>query len=186
MERAEVQVVIVDDELHVLTALRRTLRRLPFLFGRPVALHTFSDAEGALVLLLTQPVDVVISDFRMPGMGGIELLRRTKELQPHAGRLLMSGTPDFSLLLGAVNTASVARVILKPWVDDELLEAVRQCVELRQLLLDNADLADQQRVQQGLLSQPEADRRQSLTRHAEITEVVLGAPEAPLSDPPAG
>lgn len=192
MTTSEIRIVHIDDEPGILSALRRALVRVWPAHAGTLQLHSFTSAAAALGTLLTEPVDVVICDYRMPEMDGVELLRRVRELQPHTGRILLSGSTDLSFLLQAVNQAAVARVLRKPWADEELLEAVRHCVALRWLQLENADLADQVRVQRGQLSQHEATLRRYGSLHPEITEVVcaddgagaLSGAEAGLSAPP--
>lgn len=172
MTPTEVTVVHIDDEPAILAALRRALLRVWPASGGPLKLRSFTLAAAALGTLLTEPVDVVICDYRMPEMDGVELLRRVRELQPHTGRILLSGSTDLSFLLNAVNHAAVARVLRKPWVDEELREAVRHCIALRRLQLENAELADQVRVQRGQLSQQGATLRRFGSLHPEITEVI--------------
>jgi two-component system, probable response regulator PhcQ len=172
MTPSDITVVHVDDEPGILSALRRTLTRV--CAGQGVHLHvrSFASASAALGILLTEPVDVVISDYRMPETDGVELLRRVRELQPHAGRILLSGATEYSFLLMAVNQAAVTRVLVKPWVDEEMFDAIRQCVAVRRLQLENAELADEVRVQRGLLSQQDATLRRVSSLHPEITEVI--------------
>lgn len=172
MTLCEISIVHIDDEPSILSSLRRALLRVWPASGGTLKLRSFTSAAAALGPLLTEPVDVVICDYRMPEMDGVELLRRVRELQPHTGRILLSGTTDLSFLLHAVNQAAVARVLRKPWVDEELLEAVRHCVALRRLLLENAELADRVRVQRGQLSQQEATLRHFGSLHPEITEII--------------
>jgi two-component system, probable response regulator PhcQ len=176
MNPPDALLLLVDDELRILTALRRALERAGPACGLRLQVRTFESASAVLGTLLTEPVDVVISDYRMPGMDGVELLRRVRELQPHTGRILLSGSTDLSFLLHAVNQAAVARVLQKPWVDEDLFEAVRQCVTTRRRQLEDADLADQTRVRHGLLSQQDASCRRTDSLHPEITEVICAAP----------
>jgi two-component system, probable response regulator PhcQ len=180
----DITIVHIDDEPAILSGLRRALVR-----GWPAALGTlqlrsFTSAAAALDTLLAESVDVVICDYRMPEMDGVELLRRVRELQPHTGRILLSGTTDLSFLLNAVNHAAVARVLRKPWNDEELIEAVRHCIALRRLQLENADLADQVRVQRGQLSQQDALLRRQASLQPVVTEVVCASddPVTPLGD----
>ncbi len=183
MTPCEVNVVHIDDEPSVLSALRRALVRVWPDPAGILKLRSFTSAAAALGTLLTEPVDVVICDYRMPEMDGVELLRRVRDLQPHTGRILLSGSTDFSFLLNAVNQAAVARVLRKPWVDAELLDAVRHCLALRRLQLENAELADQVRVQRGQLSQQDATLRHYGSLHPEITEIICSDESlAELSD----
>lgn len=173
MTPSDITVVHVDDEPRVLSALTRTLARVSKAQDVRIQVRSFSSTSAALGMLLTDPVDVVIADYRMPDMDGVELLRRVGELQPYTGRILLSGVTEYSFLLLAVNQAAVTRVLLKPWVDEELFDAVRQSVAVRRLLLENAELADQVRVQRGLISQQEATLRRLLSLHPQITEVIV-------------
>lgn len=172
MTSSDVIVVHVDDEPSVLSALRRTLMRVCSGQSIRVDVRSFASASAALGTLLTESVDVVISDYRMPEMDGVELLRRVRQLQPYTGRILLSGSTEYSFLLMAVNQAAVTRVLLKPWVEEELYDAIRQSVAVRRLQLENAELADQVRVQRGLLSQQDATLRRYASLHPEITEVI--------------
>ena len=69
----EASVLIVDDDEHVRRALKRVLKRAR------ARLHEAPDAEAALAILAVEPVHVVISDYRMPGMSGVEFLRVVKD-----------------------------------------------------------------------------------------------------------
>lgn len=181
MTSSDITVVHVDDEPRVLSALARNLTRVCAIQGMRVHIRSFSSAIAALGTLLLEPVDVVIADYRMPEMDGVELLRRVGELQPYAGRILLSGVTEYSFLLMAVNQAAVTRVLVKPWVDEELFDAIRQGVTVRRLQLENAALADEVRVQRGVLSQHEATFRRIASLHPQITEIVC--PDViPVSD----
>jgi DNA-binding NtrC family response regulator len=185
MTPSDIAIVHVDDEPSILSALRRTLSRVGVGRGVHFNVRSFSSAGAALGTLLTESVDVVVSDYRMPEMDGVELLRRVRELQPYAGRILLSGATEYSFLLMAVNEAAVTRVLVKPWVDEELFDAIRQSVAVRRLQLENAELADQVRVQRGLLSQHDATLRRIASLHPEITEVICaGEALTANSEPP--
>ena len=166
MTRCEVTIVHIDDEPSMLSALRRSLTRSWPASDGILRLHSCVSPSVALDTLLVDPVDVVISDYRMPEMDGVELLRRVRERQPHAGRVLLSGTAERSFLRSAVNHAAVARVLRKPWRDDDLLEAVRHCVQLRRLQMENAQLSDQVSAQRRQLSQQEGSLRHYRELHS--------------------
>lgn len=154
-DKRAIRILLVDDEPNVLSALQRALRSRWTLGTLTVEPHT--SPLAALDALLERPADVVVSDYRMPELDGVELLRRVRELQPYTGRVLLSGSTDFSYLLSAVNLAGVTRVLIKPWIDEELVDALRHAVELRRLQMENAELADQVRVQRGLISAQQAE-----------------------------
>jgi len=123
------RILLVDDELNVLRALKRSLARV--LPPDDTMIEMFTDSHAALRRCAQVPFDVVISDYRMPELNGLELLARVKTLQPDAVRLMLSATSDFAVLLEAVNTVRITRYMQKPWNDDELHDVVRQALATR-------------------------------------------------------
>jgi response regulator RpfG family c-di-GMP phosphodiesterase len=128
------RILVVDDELPILRSLRRLLTMEDFLLSEA------SDAESALRLLSDQDTAVILTDYNLGHIGGVDLLRRARELSPDTSRILFSGHIDVELLRSAVNGGEVYRFITKPWNDDELVFAVRQGVERWQLLNRNRQL----------------------------------------------
>jgi DNA-binding NtrC family response regulator len=114
------RVMLVDDEVLVLRALQRTMR--PLLQDAGVEIETFSDPEQALLRCAETGFDVVMSDYRMPGLNGAELLRVVMGLQPDAVRLVLSASTDFAEVSNAINRAEVFRYVAKPWEAEELKE----------------------------------------------------------------
>lgn len=116
-------VLCVDDEPNVLSALRRALRA--------PGLHLLAANSGpeALALLAQQPVDLVISDMRMPEMLGSELLARVQTGWPDIIRVVLTGQADLNDTIEAINRGSIFRYLQKPWNDDELRQVVRQGLE---------------------------------------------------------
>jgi YesN/AraC family two-component response regulator len=111
----------------------------------------------------------------MPELDGVETLRRIREFQPQAGRIMLSGSRDFDTVLDAINVAQVGRIVIKPWNEAELIGAIGDAVETRRLQVENAELADQLRVQRGLLSQQDAELRRIENLWPGITRVEWGA-----------
>ncbi len=130
-------VLFVDDEANVLRALRRLFR------GEPLHFLEASSAEEALEIVRTEEVSVVVSDNRMPGMEGTELLSRLHRLSPDTVKILMTGYADLETALTAINRAEVFRMMTKPWKDDELRQAVLDAAERYHVLraLQDADEA---------------------------------------------
>jgi DNA-binding NtrC family response regulator len=89
--------------------------------------------------------------------------------------VLLSGLRDFETVVDAINVAQVGRVVPKPWEEEALIGALRDVVELRRLQIENQQLADQVRVQQGLLSKHEAELRRIESMWPGITKVEWGA-----------
>jgi response regulator RpfG family c-di-GMP phosphodiesterase len=115
------RLLFVDDEERILSALRRTLRRE----GYELRFAT-SPAEAERILE-THPVDLVISDQRMPGQNGIDFLARAKHLCPAAGRLLLTGWTE-EIPRAELARVGVLALVPKPWDDAELKRALRDAL----------------------------------------------------------
>ncbi|CAD5374367.1 hypothetical protein RA210_U50318 [Rubrivivax sp. A210] len=115
----ENRLLLVDDEPNILTALRRLLRREGY------AILTAADGTEALELLAHEPVQVIVTDQRMPGMSGTELLGRVKSMYPHTVRIALSGYADVATVTDAVNRGAIYRYLAKPWDDEALKTEIR-------------------------------------------------------------
>lgn len=114
-------VLLVDDDPHVLSALRRALRR------EKVTIQTARDAREALARLAEGAVALVISDHRMPGMSGVELLTVIRSDWPSTKRVLLSGWTG-EIPAAELKAADLFEVLSKPWDDMELRTALRRAV----------------------------------------------------------
>jgi len=115
------RVLFVDDEPRVLTTMR-------MLFRAHYEVYFAEGGPQALELLRKQPVDVVVSDQRMPGMSGIELLRAARELNPNAMRILLTGYSDLNAIIGSINEGEIFRFVNKPWSNEDLSTTVARAV----------------------------------------------------------
>ena len=111
--------LIVDDDPEVRGALRRALR------GSEYAVIEAADGAVGLAIFRTNPVDVVISDYEMPGMDGLELLQRVRLHDPRVLRVLLTGRADLQVAMRALNEGAVNRMLLKPWDHVDLLGTLR-------------------------------------------------------------
>jgi two-component system probable response regulator PhcQ len=120
------QILLIDDEPNILSALRRCLAAIDVrrLDGEALRIEMFTSPEAALERAEEQAFDLVISDYRMPTMNGVEVLSRMMETQPNAPRVIISGYADRSAIIAAVNDAHLSRFIEKPWNDHELRESI--------------------------------------------------------------
>jgi DNA-binding NtrC family response regulator len=116
--------LIVDDEPRILSALRRSLRREPF---EVVAVET---SREALHHLETLPVDIILSDHKMPGMTGVQLLAAASQLRPNAPRILITGWTE-EIPPEDMEAIGVFAVLNKPWDDAELKETLRAAAKAR-------------------------------------------------------
>ena len=131
----EVKILCVDDETSVLNSLERL-----FLDETYTILRAVSGEEALAVLERENPVQVVVSDYRMPGMDGVELLRQVYERWPDTVRIILSGYADAASIVSAINEGRVYKFIPKPWNDDELRVTIAKAVELYSLVKENRDL----------------------------------------------
>jgi len=169
------RILLVDDEINILSALKRSLQRISFedLDGERPEIETFVSAPQALARVQRAPVDLIISDFRMPEMGGIEFLAAAVQLQPDVARLVLSGNADLDAVVDAINKVQIHRFIAKPWHDYELKTAVVQALAARNLVLENRRLADLVRKQHGQISRREAELRRLEAESPGITHLKL-------------
>jgi two-component system NtrC family sensor kinase len=126
--------LVVDDDEHVRRALRRVLRRTR------CRVVDAPDASTALSILSSEPVQVVVSDYRMPGMSGVEFLREVKNRWPRIQRVLLTGQADSSAIEEAVNKSEIFRFIWKPWDDAHLLITVQSAVDQFWMVDENTRL----------------------------------------------
>ncbi len=180
------QILIVDDEEAILKALQRLLRVAPCVYGQktfPLTIKTFSSPLEALECARHEPFDLFLSDYRMPGMDGIEFLKATKEIQPDAARIILSGYADLNALLRAVNEVGIERFIGKPWNDFELTSAIAQALAHRELLLENRELANLVRVEMGDKTPEELEAERLEAIEPGIMKVNWGPDGSVLLDP---
>jgi DNA-binding NtrC family response regulator len=114
--------MIVDDEA-------ANLRLLERLFRSDYTVITSESGAEALKLLEQQDVALLITDQRMPGMTGIELVQRTAPLRPHMVRIILTGYTDVESLVEALNSGHVYKYVTKPWNNDDLRLTVSRALE---------------------------------------------------------
>ncbi|WP_085663649.1 MULTISPECIES: HD domain-containing phosphohydrolase [Pseudomonas] len=115
-------ILLVDDEPSILSSLRRLLRNQPY------ELLLAESGADALQLLQQRPINLVMSDARMPNMDGATLLAHVHERFPDTLRILLTGYADTDTIAKAINDGHIYRYISKPWNDEELLVTLRQAL----------------------------------------------------------
>ncbi len=129
--------LVVDDELNVLKSLRRL-----FFDSDYKVLTAESGAEGR-EMFKKHLIHLVISDFRMPDMDGVEFLTKVKEDYPDTIRMILSGYADVAAVVSAINDGHVYKFIAKPWNDQELLTTIMRAFEQYDLQRENLRLYTQ-------------------------------------------
>ena len=173
--------LLVDDEDNIVAALRRLLR------GEGWLVLSASSAEQALQLMARHEVDVILSDQRLPGMAGVELLRRAKQLYPETIRLVLSGYTELQSITDAVNVGAICKFLAKPWDDEQLRTHLREAFAVKEMADQNRRLDQEvqaanrelaqlnQQLQTLLNAQHEQNQREAGSREAaqQLLDAVL-------------
>ena len=155
LDYREYPVLYVDDE-------PENLRIFELGFRREFSILTSRSGDEALRVLSEKPVAVVLSDQRMPGMTGVELLARVREVDSKVIRVLVTAYGDAETLGAAVNDGSIYKYVPKPWAPDDMRLTLRRAIEVYALDRERDDLlrelATLNRVSQSINQQLELDR----------------------------
>ena len=128
------KVLVVDDEPEVLRSVHDLLRI-------DYEVVTCQRAAEALDhLKAATDVAVILSDQRMPGMSGVELLQQAQSIRPETTRLLFTAYADIHAVIDAINQGHVFRYITKPWEAEELESVIRQAVERHDMIIEKNQL----------------------------------------------
>jgi len=130
------RILYVDDELGNLTAFEGLFFRSSY------EVITANGAEEALEILEKNPVQLLITDQRMPDMTGLELLKIVSKKYPEIIKIILTGFSDIEIVKAAVNEASIFRYLNKPWEKEELRNVTKQALEVYQLRKDNKQLIE--------------------------------------------
>lgn len=136
------KLLIVDDDQHTRDALKRTLQK-----DFEIILAT-SGEEALERLSSISDIAIILSDERMPGMSGVELLTLVKKMYPKIMRVILSGQIELEGMMRAVNMAAVHRFVMKPW-DNSALR-----LQLQEALLHQKDLDEIHRLEQLAITDP--------------------------------
>lgn len=155
-------ILFVDDEKNILNGIKRVLR--PMHHQWSIAFS--NDGEEALAMFEQQNFDVIVSDMRMPGMNGVELLQEVKNRYPETIRIGLSGHTDNTLALASTRTTH--QQLVKPCEPDKLKNTIKSALQLRERI-NNKDLS-------ALISQAD-----SLPSHPKIYDEIVLAAQSPNS-----
>ena len=123
------KIVIVDDEKMFTSALKVLMRVEGFTDA-----HCFNSPKEALVFLKDNKPDLVVSDFVMPDMNGLEFLTEVNKLYPEVSKILLTGYADKENAIKAINEVGLYRYIEKPWKDNDLIIDIKNGIERSYLL----------------------------------------------------
>ena len=147
--------LVVDDEVRSLESLRRTLED-------DFTVFVAGGAEEAEATLRREPIEIVLCDQRMPGVTGVEFLKRVRAQWPEVVRIIISGYTDAEDIIGGVNEAGIWQYVLKPWRPEHLLHTLKSAAELSRLQREHHRLDLELRQDGGVVrGQVEARRAQA-------------------------
>jgi len=149
------KLLIIDDEDEILKALYRQFRR-------DYDIYTAHSAEDGLHLMTETPIQVIISDQRMPGMNGAEFFGKIRNDDPDAIRLLLTGYADIQAVISAINDGNIFRYIAKPWDPVELDTIVREAFVRYRLMVQNRKLLEELQQANTLLEKRVEERTAEL------------------------
>ncbi|MDP1896910.1 MAG: EAL domain-containing protein, partial [Sulfurimicrobium sp.] len=130
--------LLVDDEPNILAALQRLLRHDDY------RILTASGPAAGFEILARIPVDVILSDQRMPEMSGSEFLSRVREMYPNTVRMVLSGYADLASIAEAVNRGAIYKFITKPWEDDALRAQVFEAFRYHEMIAAEVEPGEKQ------------------------------------------
>lgn len=140
-KKAPYRLLLVDDEPNILASLRRVFQRENY-----ELLFAQSGSE-ALAIIEKQPVELIMTDFMMPGMNGSELLQEVRTRWPQTIRIMLTGHANTDAVMGSVRDGAVYRFILKPWNDEDIRLTMALALEQYELIQRNRALEQQTQKQ---------------------------------------
>jgi response regulator RpfG family c-di-GMP phosphodiesterase len=117
------RLLFVDDEERILNAVKA-------LFRQDYDVTTAVGGEAALALIKENAYHVIVSDQRMPGVTGVELLRQARTLAPNAVRILLTGYTDLAALVGSINQGEIFKFVMKPWDNEDIRKSVADAARI--------------------------------------------------------
>lgn len=119
-------VLIVDDEVNILKALKRDLRNEPYKMR-----FASSGADALQVLAEEGEISVILTDMRMPGMTGLELLDKINAISPETVKLVLTGYTQMPQIIATVNKVDIYKFLTKPWdIENEIKVYLREAIEI--------------------------------------------------------
>ncbi len=174
------KILIVDDE-------PANLRMLERLFRADYDIITAVSGQEGLELLTHHDVALILSDQRMPGMSGIDFLKRAAQMRQQTVRIILTGYTDVNDLVEAINSGIIYKYITKPWINTDLRQSVKRGIEhyeatKKQYLLvqENERLEERLRMTvkgfvkavRGMIGQKNPDLAQHCRRTSEYAAII--------------
>ena len=116
-------VLCVDDESCILSLIRRLLRNEPY------EIVLANNGEEAIDIIKNREIALIISDYKMPGMSGLQLLRETREISPQTMSILISAFVSHEVIQATADELGIFRCFHKPWDNKKFLSAVKDALK---------------------------------------------------------
>lgn len=131
----KIKVLYVDDEEHNLMSFKATFRI-------KYKVHTALSGEEAIKILDSEPIDIIITDQRMPNMTGVQFLESILDKHPDPMRILLTGYADLNAVIDAVNKGKIFHYLTKPWNEEELDMTILRAYDIYKLRKDEKELTE--------------------------------------------
>ncbi len=162
-----IKILCVDDERNVLKSLRRL-----FMDEDDYEIMVAESGEEGLEILSSEPgIRLVVSDYRMPGMNGVDFLSKVYEGWPETIRIVLSGYADTAAVVEAINLGHIYKFIPKPWNDEELKSTLAMALQHQELKEQNSKLNEQLQQKNDELLQMNDNLEQMVQRRTEALEI---------------
>ncbi len=135
MAENKINVLYVDDEQNNLISFKATFRI-------KYNVHTAISGEDAVKILNNNPIDIIVTDQRMPNMTGVQFLESILEAHPEPMRILLTGYADLNAVIDAVNKGKIFHYLTKPWNEEELDITIKRAFEVYTLRKDEKELTE--------------------------------------------
>lgn len=135
MEEKKINVLYIDDEPNNITSFRAAFRRT-------FNIYSAESAEEGRKILDLEPIEVILSDQRMPKMTGIEFFQSILTTHPNPIRILITGYTDINAVIDAINIGQVYKYLTKPWIEHEVKNSILNAFEIFDLRRQNRELTE--------------------------------------------
>jgi len=175
-------ILCVDDETGIVRAIRRLLK------SEPVNVLTAGSGAEGLEILRKQSVSLILTDYRMPEMNGIEFLEQAAPLCPDAFRIILTGYAEAHVLVDAVNRGQIYKILYKPFQEEDIILTVRSGLEHHAKNRENRELLEElgeRNKQLAILNQKLQSGLEGTQADLTISSTALGMAQQLLNEIPA-
>lgn len=135
MLEEKINLLYVDDEENNLMSFKATFRM-------KYNVHTAISGEEAIKIMDSTPIDIIITDQRMPQMTGVQFLESIIDKYPEPMRILLTGYADLNAVIDAVNKGKIFHYHTKPWNEEELDATIKRAYDVYKLRKDEKELTE--------------------------------------------